>query len=174
LEPLLNEAFEIEAANWKGREGSALTMDTLRGPFYRRYAAAASRTGCLRLCFLHLGEIVVAMQFAIECGGSFWLLKIGYRDEFARCSPGMLLIAETIRYAAARGLASYEFLGLAESWTRVWTHDERPSATVRAYPIGWRGMSALGVDVFGVIAGKLKAAVSHRNDRAESGAAHFQ
>ncbi len=110
LKPLLDKALEIEAANWKGREGTAISMDTLRGPFFRRYATLASHSGCLRLCFLYVGETAVGMQFAIECGGSFWLLKIGYRDEFARCSPGMLLIAETIRYATARGLASYEFL----------------------------------------------------------------
>ena len=162
LGPLLDEALEVESANWKGRQGTAITIDELRGPFYRRYAAAASRSGCLRLCFLHVGETAVAMQFAIECGGSFWLLEIGYREEFSRCSPGMLLVAETVRYAAARGLGSYEFLGAAESWTRVWTKDERPSVTVRAYPMGARGMSALAVDSLGVVARKLKPAAARR------------
>jgi len=150
LGPLLDEAFEIEAANWKGREGTAMARDALRSAFYRRYAAAASRDGTLRLCFLRVGDRAVAMQYAVQCGGSFWLLKIGYREEFSRCSPGMLLIAETIRYAAAQQLSSYEFLGSAESWTRVWTTDERASLIVRAYPASVRGMAALAVDGAGV------------------------
>lgn len=146
LAPLLEEAFEVEAANWKGREGSAVARDTLRGEFYRRYAAAASEAGMLRLCFMRVGGRAIAMQYAIECGGSFWLLKIGYREEFARCSPGMLLIAETIRYAASRGLNSYEFLGTAASWTRIWTKDECASVSLRAYPTNVRGVAALAVD----------------------------
>ncbi|MGB7469683.1 MAG: hypothetical protein WBW58_09960, partial [Candidatus Acidiferrum sp.] len=37
LGPLLEEAQEIEAANWKGREGSAISCDKVRGQFYRHY-----------------------------------------------------------------------------------------------------------------------------------------
>jgi len=146
LPPLLEEAFEIEAANWKGREGSAVARDELRGAFYRSYAAAASEAGILRLCFLRIGGRAVAMQLALESLNSFWLLKIGYREEFARCSPGMILIAESIRYAASKGLSSFEFLGTAEGWTRVWAKDERPSVSVRAYPSSVRGTAALAVD----------------------------
>jgi CelD/BcsL family acetyltransferase involved in cellulose biosynthesis len=156
LAPLLEEAFEVEAANWKGREGTALARDQLRGAFFRRYAAAASASGSLRLCFLRVGETAVAMQLAVESCGAFWLLKIGYREEFSRCSPGMLLIAVTIRYAAERGLSSYEFLGTAESWTRIWTQDERASASVRAYPLGVRGLAALSADAFASGARRLR------------------
>jgi len=156
LGPLLEEALEVEAANWKGREGTAIVKDRLRSAFYRRYAAAASDNGTLRLCFLRVGDKAIAMQLAVQCGGSFWLLKIGYREEFSRCSPGMLLIAETIRHAASQGLSSYEFLGTAESWTRIWTRDERASFIVRAYPANVRGMAALTVDAVGVAGRRLE------------------
>jgi CelD/BcsL family acetyltransferase involved in cellulose biosynthesis len=148
LGPILEEALDVEAANWKGSEGSAIAHDKLRGQFYRYYAAAACAAGILRLCFLRIGGQSVAMQFALECAGSFWLLKIGYRDEFARCSPGMLLMAETIRYAASRGLASFEFLGNVDNWTRIWTKDEVQSVTIRAYPFRMRGVAALTADAF--------------------------
>lgn len=148
LGPILEEALEVEAANWKGSEGSAIAYDKLRGPFYRHYAASASAAGILRLCFLRVGGKAVAMQIAIECARGFWLLKIGYREEFAQCSPGMLLIAETIRYAAMSGLVSYEFLGNAENWTRIWTRDEIQTVTIRAYPFRMRGIGALAADAF--------------------------
>ena len=148
LGPILEEALDVEAANWKGSEGSAIAYDKLRGQFYRHYAAAACAAGILRVCFLRVGSKTVAMQLALECAGSFWLLKIGYREEFARYSPGMLLIAETIRYAASKGLASYEFLGNAENWTRTWTQDEMQSVTIRAYPFRTRGAAALLADAF--------------------------
>lgn len=147
LEPLLEEAFRVEAAGWKGREGSALAKDPVRGAFYRRYAAAACKEGILRLCFLRIGNRAAAMQLAVECGNRFWLLKAGYDEEFSRCSPGTLLILETVRYAAERGLRSYEFLGAAEPWTQMWTHAVRPCVSLWLYPAGMRGMVALAADV---------------------------
>jgi len=146
LPSLLEEALHVEAAGWKGREGSALLHDVVRGPFCRRYAALASQQGILRLCFLRIGAHAVAMQLAVEYGGAFWLLKIGYDESFARCSPGSQLLVETIRYAAARGLRSYEFLGTPAPWTRVWTLLERPCVSLWVYPAKIQGVTTLAMD----------------------------
>jgi CelD/BcsL family acetyltransferase involved in cellulose biosynthesis len=167
LGTLLDEALEVEASNWKGREGSAVAKDALRGKFYRQYASAACESGVLRLAFLRLGGRAVAMQYAIQAGGSYWLLKIGYRDEVARCSPGMLLIAETIRYASAQGLASYEFLGTAASWTRIWAKEERGSVALRVYPAGVRGYAALGIDAARVGRRRLVEKLKSRKTKSE-------
>src|SRR3989449_7294507 len=56
----LDELFRVESTGWKGRHGTALASDLSRGAFYRRYAAAASRTGVLRLCYLRIGERTAA------------------------------------------------------------------------------------------------------------------
>lgn len=146
LEPLFNEALQVEASSWKGLNGSDLFSDESRGSFYRQYAAAASQRGILRLCFLRIGDRVAAMQIAVECGRGFWLLKIGHRGEYERCSPGTLLMLETVRYAAMRGLASYEFLGKVEPWTRVWTQTGRPCVSLLFYPATARGGLALAAD----------------------------
>jgi len=164
LGPILEEALDVEAANWKGSQGSAIARDKLRGQFYQHYAAAASAAGILRLCFLRVGSKAVAMQFALECARGFWLLKIGYREEFARCSPGMLLIAETIRYAALKDLVSYEFLGNAENWTRIWTQNEIQTLTIRAYPLRIRGIAALAADAFQSALRRFEAAVKRKKE----------
>jgi CelD/BcsL family acetyltransferase involved in cellulose biosynthesis len=164
LGSLLEEALEVEAANWKGSEGSAIARDKLRGPFYRRYAASASAAGILRLCFLRVGGKAVAMQLAVECARGFWLLKIGYREEYARCSPGMLLMAEAIRYAASRGLESFEFLGNADNWTRIWTRDETETVTIRVYPFRVRGLVALAADAFQAALRRFEAAVKRKRE----------
>jgi CelD/BcsL family acetyltransferase involved in cellulose biosynthesis len=147
LPDLLEEAFKVEAASWKGGIHSALALDPKRGAFYRHYCAAACEKGILRLCFLRVGGQTAAMQIAVESGGSFWLLKIGYDEKFARCSPGNLLLRESLRYAASRGLHSFEFLGTVEPWIRVWTDLERPCVAVRGYPWGFRGGAQLVRDV---------------------------
>jgi len=136
LRPLLEEAFAVEAAGWKGETKTAMALDPLRGPFYRQYATAACEKGILRLAFLRIGREIAAMQLAVECIGGFWLHKIGFDKRFARCSPGNLLLRETIRDAAMRGLASFEFLGTIEPWVQVWTRQERPCVVLRGYPLG--------------------------------------
>ncbi|HKX33631.1 MAG TPA: GNAT family N-acetyltransferase [Blastocatellia bacterium] len=146
LEPMVEEAFGVEAASWKGEGGSALAIDHLRGNFYRNYALAARDRGILRLCFMRVGGRAIAMQYAVECQNRFWLLKIGYNQEFSRCSPGTLLMLQTLRYAAERGLASYEFLGTEAPWTQVWTSNLRECAKIQAYPARLRGLTSLAFD----------------------------
>src|SRR5262245_78064 len=143
LEPLLQEAYAVESAGWKAVKGAALAVNSALGDFYRRYAVAACEKGILRLFFLRIGGRAVAMQLAVECHDRFWLLKIGYDEQFSRCSPGTLLMLHTLKYAATRGLVSYEFLGLTESWTSAWTQSLRPCVSLRAYPLRWQGIATL-------------------------------
>ena len=143
---LLGEAFQVETAGWKGAHGTALAVDPVRGAFFRRYAERACAQGTLRMCTLRIAGQAAAVQIAIESGARFDLLRAGYDERFARCSPGMLLTAETIRYAARRGLGSYEFNGDVEPWTKIWTRNEHACCCLRAYPLSPRGTWALAAD----------------------------
>jgi CelD/BcsL family acetyltransferase involved in cellulose biosynthesis len=143
LAPLLSEALHVEAASWKGRNGSAHLADAYRRRFFEQYTAIASEKGILRLCFMRIDGRPVATQLAVESGGGFWLLKVGYDETFGRCSPGNLLMLETLRYAVQCGLRTYEFLGSAEPWTEIWTDRIRPCVSVWAYPNNFRGAAAL-------------------------------
>jgi CelD/BcsL family acetyltransferase involved in cellulose biosynthesis len=147
LPSMLAEMFRVEAANWKGRNGSALLNDSHRRRFYEQYAMTACEKGILRLSFMKIGEKAIASQLAVESRGGFWLLKVGYDESYAHCSPGNLLLVETLKYAVQRGLTSYEFLGTAEPWTEVWTRQVRQCVTVAAYPNNCTGGAALIFDV---------------------------
>jgi CelD/BcsL family acetyltransferase involved in cellulose biosynthesis len=146
LPQLLEEAFQVEAAGWKGAHGTALATDPVRGDFFRRYTEQACAKGILRMCMLRIGGRPAAAQIALESGSRFDLLRAGYDEQFSRCSPGMLLTAETIAYAARRGLRAYEFNGDVEPWTRVWTRHEHACCSLRAYPFSPRGAWALLAD----------------------------
>ena len=159
LDPLLDLAFAIEVNSWKGRTNTALAKDAVRGSFFRHYAHAASREGILRICFLHLGDKAVAMQLAVECNNQFWLLKIGYDEQFAHCSPGNLLLRDTIKYAAGKGLDSYDFLGKVEDWTSIWTSSERRCVSLRVYPISLQGMTAFVSHLGSSAYNKLRAVI---------------
>jgi CelD/BcsL family acetyltransferase involved in cellulose biosynthesis len=125
LPGLLAEAWAVGAPGWQSAN---------LGIFYRRFAADACRQGRLRLGFMRIGARAVAMQFATECAERFWLHKTGHDAAFGRCAPGILLMLHTLRYAAQRGLRSYELLGPPASWREFWTPSVRPCVALRAYP----------------------------------------
>jgi CelD/BcsL family acetyltransferase involved in cellulose biosynthesis len=105
---------------------------------------------------MNIGGRTAAMQYAVECGERFWLLKIGYDEHFARCSPGLLLLRHAISDAARRGLRSFEFLGGNEAWTQVWTQETREMVTLRAYPFKPLAMIGLAADAARSLRAKLQ------------------
>jgi CelD/BcsL family acetyltransferase involved in cellulose biosynthesis len=146
LDAYLEEAFAVEGAGWKRATGTAIAVSRYRTAFYSAFAKYAAQEGILRLCFLRIGGKAAAMEYAVECNGRFFSHKIGYDEKFAFCAPGNLLRLEIIRYAAERGLRSYEFMGTDEPWTYLWTKSVRPMVRLKAYPISARGLWALAYD----------------------------
>jgi CelD/BcsL family acetyltransferase involved in cellulose biosynthesis len=131
---LLDDAYAIETQSWKYAAGTALTADEMQGMFIARFAQGAMRDGCLRLLFLRIAGKPVAMQLATEWQQRFWLFKMSYDKEYARCSPGQLLLRHALRHAAARGLRSLEFMGVMDNWTRQWTDTTRRYLRVEVMP----------------------------------------
>lgn len=168
LDRLLQIAFDIEARSWKGAAGTALACDSLRGGHLRQFAHWAVQAGTLRIALLWIGREPVAMQIATEESDRWWLLKIGFDPAWADCSPGTLLLSETVRHAVRQQLTSYEFLGTAETWTQVWTPHERRCVSVRLYPHGLSGALAFGADALAVARRRLTRAIESRRNRSES------
>jgi CelD/BcsL family acetyltransferase involved in cellulose biosynthesis len=143
---LLQEFYVVEAAGWKGDRGTALVGDPDRRSFFDEYSRAAATEGSLRVATLRIGDETAAMQLAVEHGRRLWLLKIGYDERFARCSPGTLLLLETVRWASGAGLEAVELLGRREPWTRFWTDEARECVAMYAYPATLRGAGSLVSD----------------------------
>jgi CelD/BcsL family acetyltransferase involved in cellulose biosynthesis len=132
--PLFDEAVAVEAAGWKRRAATALAVQPRPRAFFRRLCELAAEQGVLRLAFLRIGGRPAAVQIAAEQHGRYSLFKIGFDEQFARCSPGNLLLLYSVRRAAELGLRSFDFLGAAEPWTELWTTEVRPCIDLSVYP----------------------------------------
>lgn len=89
--------LEVEAANWKGREGTALRCNAEQCGFYRALLDEYAVTGRCVIHTLNLDGTPVAAQLALISGDTFYLLKIGYDAEYRAMGPGGLLLEETIK-----------------------------------------------------------------------------
>jgi hypothetical protein len=155
LDRLLAEAYDTELHSWKGSRGSALALDSMRAGFYRRYFHACTAQGILRLAFMRVDGVAVAMQIGVQIGNRLWLLKIGYNEAYSRLSPGNLLMLEVVRHAARSSIQSIEFLGAVEPWTRIWTQDERECVHIRGYPFGWLSCATFIADATGWVIARI-------------------
>jgi len=165
VEAGMAEAMQVEAASWKGREGSALLTNERLSGFFLQLATRLARQGQLRLCFLRLDGAAIAMQVAAVHGGRWWVLKIGYDERWAEHSPGVQLMWDVLRDAFERGLTSFEMLGSAEPWLSIWTREQRPYRTLAFYPYNGRGMVALGADIMRAFAQRAAARLPGRPSR---------
>lgn len=144
FDDLLREAIAIEQSGWKGDAGTALGSDAAKAAFFRMFLKAASRDGRCRIAFMRIAGQAVAMQLAVEFQQRYWLFKIGFDQQFSRCSPGNLLLLHAMSDAAARGLKGVELLGEVEPWiVEAWTRDATECLRVQTYPFNLRGLAAL-------------------------------
>lgn len=153
LERALAPALAVDARSWKAFARSALTHDPEQGRFFASFLREAAATGVLRIALLWLGDRPAAMHIATEWRQRHWLLKIAHDSDLADCSPGQLLMQHTLCDAARRGLRSYELLGEAADWTRLWTRETRPYLRLQAYPysadsavVAARHLARMGLD----------------------------
>ena len=147
FDALFAEAIAVELASWKQDAGTAIAVDPEKQAFFSAFFRAAAAAGTMRVAFMRIDGRAVAMQLALEWRNRFWLFKIGYDQEFSRCSPGTLLMLHTLGWAAERGLTAYELMGNVEGWIAdFWTRDCHECLNVRTYPMSIGGAVALASD----------------------------
>ncbi|HTR81300.1 MAG TPA: GNAT family N-acetyltransferase [Bacteroidota bacterium] len=156
LDRYLDEVFEVESANWKGQAGTSIRSISPLKKFFATYAKAAAQAGILRLCFLRVNGKPIAVQIAVEYARRFWVLKIGYDEEYASCSPGNVLMHDVVRYAFERKLISFEFLGSDEPWLHIWTDKIHSFSSLRLYPPTIPSLINLGLDSFKYMSRRLQ------------------
>jgi hypothetical protein len=153
---LLQKAFEIENKSWKGSEGTALLQDKFRLKFFEKYFLACAEDNSLRVAFLKIGDIAVAMQIAVIFENSYWIFKIGHDSAFNTCSPGVLLLRETIRKTQEEGHSTYELLGYDAPWIQIWTTTLREMVEIRVFPVGLNSAFAFTKFIFFKLRRKMK------------------
>ena len=147
LDALFDEAIAVEARSWKREAGTAIAVRPRLESFFRHFFRSACERGTFRIAFMRIDGRAVATQMALECSGRYWLFKIGYDEDYQRCSPGTLLMLHTIGWAAKRGLEAYELLGEAEPWIgQLWTQDQQDCVRLRYFPYNLSGAAALAHD----------------------------
>jgi CelD/BcsL family acetyltransferase involved in cellulose biosynthesis len=119
----LEQFFRLEAAGWKGREGTALVCDARQRRFMHEAVADLARHGCAWIDALELDGRPVSMQIVGRSGRAAFTWKTAYDETFRDYSPGMLLLEDyTASFLADPSLdfvdsCAYDDTGFMAAWT---------------------------------------------------------
>ena len=97
LAPWVEEFLRLEAAGWKGREGSALACSEANRRFATEVFAAAFERGRLHMVGVDLDGRPLARCCSFLAGEGSFAFKTAYDEEFSRYSPGVIAEVDRIR-----------------------------------------------------------------------------
>lgn len=117
---LLARFFAMEAAGWKGQEGTAIACHPARQAYYTTLASEAARYGYFTLYALMCGDEPIAMHFGLTHNGRYLVPKLAYDERWHSFAPGHLLVSLILHDCFTRGLREFDFLGSAMPWKMEW------------------------------------------------------
>lgn len=94
--------------------------------YFRRLAHTMIEKSSMRFALLDLGGTPVAGLFGFSDGKTWSLYNSAYDHSRRELSPGMVLVAEAIRLAAAEGCSAFDFLRGAEDYKYRFGAKDRP------------------------------------------------
>ena len=117
----VRDAFEtflaLEAGSWKGTRGTALLCDSNDAAFVRRLIGELAEQGKASVALLRIDGRAIAAQVLMYCGATAYTWKTAFDAEYARYSPGALLVDKvTEELFATPGIDAIDSCAAEESF----------------------------------------------------------
>lgn len=101
--------------------------------FFERIAHVFMPLGWLRLDLLEIGGTPVASTFGFEHGDTLYLYNSAYEPDFARLSPGLVLVSTLIEKAIEEGVPTFDLLRGPERYKYQLGAEPVPLNNVRVF-----------------------------------------
>ena len=122
LEQLMTEAFHVENLGWKGTENSSVRSNPSIEMFFQGVGRSLNESGMLELQFLRVDGRPIAFEWGYVAHGVYYSHKVGFDPEFARYSPGQLLVFKQLQdYFAGDEVHQVDAMGILSEATARWT-----------------------------------------------------
>ena len=138
---VMKQFYELEAAGWKGEEGSAINL-TGNQVFYDQIAVEAADRGYFSLHTLEVDGKMAAGAFSVFSDKCFYPMKIAHNEAWRRGGPGHLLFNGILEQCAADNIPEFFFGGNKDHYKTSWTEDSIPHYDGMIFAPGFRGRLA--------------------------------
>jgi CelD/BcsL family acetyltransferase involved in cellulose biosynthesis len=123
---VLKKFYELEAAGWKGQQGSAIQSGLETQVFYDQIAKEAGARGYFCLHTLEANGEMIAGAFSLETKECYYPLKIAYNENLRRSGPGQLLFNGILAECAQKRIPALFFGGKKDRYKTSWTSETIP------------------------------------------------
>jgi CelD/BcsL family acetyltransferase involved in cellulose biosynthesis len=130
----MRELLSVCVGSWQHAHGTGIASDPIVRSFYEAIAASWATRDWLQIALLMDGETPIAFEYNLRADGRVSNLKMGYRLDAARDSPGLVLRSHTIWKAIQTGATEFDFLGAADEHKLHWTGSARQLGQIIVYP----------------------------------------
>lgn len=144
---LMSQAFFVENLGWKGNAYSSVRSNPLIEKFYQSVGKSLNESGMLELQFLRVGGRAIAFEWGYVAHGVYYSHKVGFDPEFARYSPGQLLLYKQLQtWFASDEIHQVDTMGILSEATVRWTtgqyslHRYRVSGSSLIPRLAWRSL----------------------------------
>lgn len=132
--PRLDAFFEQHIKRWAKTSSPSLFLDKSNREFYRRMLENLDSTGWLRFTVLELDGRTVSAHLGFMYARRFCWYKPTFDIEFAKYSPGQVLMKRAIEQAAIEGADEFDFLLGDEAYKRRYATRVRKLVSLEIHP----------------------------------------
>lgn len=126
IKPCLPAFFDQHIARWSATPYPSLFNDPMQRRMYERITALATNSGWLRFTRVTWNDRPIAFHYGFCYRNSYLWYKPAFAVEFAKRSPGSVLLRQLLLAAMAEGATEFDFgLGDEAFKSRFSTHVEK-------------------------------------------------
>lgn len=129
----LEDVLAISRDTWQHGDGTSIASTETLKRFYSELAANMAEHGWLQLAFLRRAGKSICFEYNLVYNNKLYNLKLGYRPELGRISPGLVLKYHLLEQLMGTGVREYDFLGADEHYKLQWSKTVRQHCKVLVF-----------------------------------------
>jgi len=132
----LDTLFDLHGRRWRSQGQTGVLADESMEKFHREASENFCAGGLLRLYTLQLNGRPAASLYGFAHNQKTYFYLGGMNPDFAKHSPGMILVGHAIETAIAEGHREFDFLRGQEDYKYKWGARERSNVSLKLTPSG--------------------------------------
>lgn len=145
----VEEIIRLEAAGYKLKTGVAMTTVPGEPEYFRAMCDRFRDQGRLCVYTLQADDVVCAIMLFLRSTDGLFMLKVGYDEQFARSSPGLLLHLDLIEYFHAwSDLEWIDVCTYKDNETLLRMYPDRKTFTSILMPLSGNPVDRLAIRTF--------------------------
>ncbi len=133
LDRSIGELIRLNIGRMEMKKITSPFCDKGVSEFHRRIIPAFFDRGWLRLCFLKVGNDLIACLYVFKYEGKYYYYQIGFDPAWEGISPGTLLFSYCIEHAILEGMREFDLLQGRERYKFSWTRHVRKNMKLKLY-----------------------------------------